>query len=203
MAICMVARLDDDRGERDDVSTHCLVGPQLKAAMIPITKGVVVIVDRADLNPLSAHRWQLTSNGYAARGGGPYRPTVLMHRQILGVPDGLYADHINGDRLDNRRANLRICTAAENARNRRKTGRRCTSEFKGVRELSAGRWAASIKADGEVNHLGVFQSALDAALAYDRAAISLFGDFAVLNVPDAHKAYAGRTGGRRGPNSQD
>lgn len=144
--------------------------------------GAVTMVDVADADRVvSAANWTLHSTGYAhgAIGGGE---RALLHRFIMGdALNGLWADHINGDRLDNRRANLRPCTRAENALNKRSY--RGTSSFKGVHRHRSG-WRARIRVANRLYSLGTHASELDAALAYDIGARVLHGRFASLNVPD-------------------
>lgn len=90
---------------------------------MPLTKGKVAIVDEADYMRLSRWKWSYSNSGYAMRGttaGGKKSRGYTMHRQILGLihGDGKEVDHINKDRLDNRRANLRVVTRKENCANR-------------------------------------------------------------------------------------
>jgi hypothetical protein len=85
-------------------------------AEILLLRGQTVIIDADDLPKLQAYRWYLDSNGYAyARVEG--RP-VAMHVYLMGTPKGFHTDHINRNRLDNRRSNLRICTPKDNLANR-------------------------------------------------------------------------------------
>lgn len=92
-------------------------------------------------------------------------------------------DHINGDGLDCRRGNLRLCTSQGNNQNRRKT-KAYTSRFKGVSlDRSRNQWRATIKLNRKLKYLGRFESQRAAAHAYDIAAIKLFGEFARLNFP--------------------
>jgi hypothetical protein len=106
-----------------------------------------------------------------------------MHRQIIkDVPFGYCIDHINGSGLDNRRANLRLATASQNAANSRH--RKSRSGFKGVAfAKDKRRWRASIVANGCRKHLGYFTNPRDAALAYDHAAQKYHKQFAALNFP--------------------
>jgi hypothetical protein len=102
-----------------------------------------------------------------------------MHQLITGWP---LTDHINGNGLDNRRANLRPASAEENQRNQRKT--HGTSRYKGVCWFKATkRWHAQIRTGGKRHHLGFYTEEVEAALAYDAAARNLFGDFAAVNFP--------------------
>jgi hypothetical protein len=156
---------------------------------IPLTKGAVAIVDDADYERMTTHRWCLTSSGYARRSinparGKPYQHE-FMHRVIAGAPKGTVVDHINGNKLDNRRENLRICSAAENRWNRPKPQCASRSQYKGVHFIpTSDRWRAAIYVKHKKHNLGTFATELDAAQAYDRAAKELHGQFAVLNFPD-------------------
>jgi hypothetical protein len=119
-----------------------------------------------------------------ARPPGRGTKQTALHRIIMQAPPGMLVDHINGDTFDNRRANLRICTSAENARNSR--GKNGISGFKGVYPANS-RWSAVINVDGRQIYLGVFASKEKAARAYDRAAIEHHGEFARFNFPDARQ----------------
>lgn len=103
-----------------------------------------------------------------------------MHREIVGTPEGMDTDHINGDKLDNRRSNLRICTHAQNGANRgpQKNG---SSGYKGV-SYHCKKWRVQICINGKTKRLGGFNSLLDAAKAYDKAARKYHGEFARTNV---------------------
>lgn len=124
------------------------------------------LVDAADAAAVCQWQWFLASFGYAVRGkrvDGRLR-MALMHREILGlVPfDGLEVDHINRDRLDNRRCNLRIVTKGEQRQNQMRAGG--TSKFRGVCwDKSRKRWRASIQVAGVWQHLGRFKSEETAA----------------------------------------
>lgn len=159
---------------------------------IELTQGRVALVDDEDYETLAQFKWTLRKNrgcAYAYRTAyrGGTRRTVLMHRQIIGVPRGVEVDHVNGDGLDNRRSNLRPANRSQNCYNMRR--RRNRSGYKGVRFHStthrAKPWYATIKACGEQTFLGYFSTAEDAARAYDEAAIKIHGRFARLNFPAA------------------
>ena len=101
-----------------------------------------------------------------------------MHREMLSPPPGMDVDHINGNPLDNRRANLRVCTRSENNGNLRRP-RHNTSGFKGVCwEKWSGKWKATIKVKGKSRSLGRFLTPEDAHGAYCAAARAVWGEFA-------------------------
>jgi hypothetical protein len=113
------------------------------------------------------------------------RRNVYLHHFIIGdPPPGMVVDHINGDRLDNRRANLRFCTLAQNKQNSRPY-RGGTSRYKGVSwkrtGKGTGKWLARIRVDGKDIHLGFHKEEEEAAKAYDTAAIRYYGEFARTN----------------------
>lgn len=153
---------------------------------IKMKHGYTAIVDAEDYPLLSRSIWHAKSHEggtlvYAATNIDPYGRKLYarMHRIILAAPPGAFVDHINGNGLDNRKENLRICTPAENTRNRRKhVGR---SKFKGVHPRPNGRWQAVICANARLRWLGTFDREEDAARAYDRAALDVYGDFSRLN----------------------
>jgi len=161
---------------------------------VPLTgrrgAGRYALVDAADADRVLAHRWALHSNGRPPGRSGhltvlssEHRGRIRLARLVLELDRGdpRVADHINGDPLDNRRANLRVATLAENARNCRAV--RGAVRFKGVRRLESGRYQARIRGRaGNPTHLGTFPTAEEAAAAYDAAALELHGAFAVTNA---------------------
>jgi len=107
-----------------------------------------------------------------------------MHREIIDVPEDLFADHINHNGWDNRKANLRPATAADNARNARYPKRTTSAKYRGVwYNTKRTRWRSVIVVNGKSIHLGYFDNEIDAAKAYDRAARLYYGQFAILNFP--------------------
>jgi hypothetical protein len=149
---------------------------------IDLTGGFFATVDAADYEWLSQYTWRVTG-GYSSYACCKIaNKTVYMHRLIMNPPPGKVVDHSNGNRWDNRRDNLRICTQAENLQNRRKS--RGTSQFKGVFWHTRRRkWQAVIGHQGKTIQLGFFTDEIEAAKAYDRAALERFGPFARLNFP--------------------
>lgn len=107
---------------------------------------------------------------------------LRLHRLITDAPKGMCIDHINHNTLDNRKTNLRICTNAENQRNSRKHFDGITSKYKGVSwKKHAKKFVAKIRYCGKDKHLGYFDNELDAAIAYNNAAIKYYGEYAKLN----------------------
>lgn len=152
---------------------------------IQLTRGQLALVDEADFLNLSRHKWFCSvSNGgkmYACRRELGTRVFIRMHRQIMRAPIGVQVDHKDGDGLNNRRLNLRLCLNGENPRN---IGipKHNASGYLGVSwKADRGKWQASIKANGKSKHLGYFLDPVEAATAYDGAAIKLHGDFATVN----------------------
>jgi hypothetical protein len=160
-------------------------------ARIALTRGYTTLVDDEDAEAvLACGAWHVS-----VESGGVYavhtqripgtRKTlrIRLHRFIMNAPDKFDVDHINGDGLDNRRSNLRLCTDSENQGNARKRRRQTASQYKGVTwHKSAQRWQAQIEVARKTRYLGLFHSELDAARAYDAAAKVVFGEFARCNL---------------------
>jgi hypothetical protein len=155
--------------------------PQGDIHLIPLGDGHYAYVDVADYEWLSQWKWH-TQGGYAVR--YEKKKLIYMHRQITGAPKGKVVDHKNRNRLDNTRTNLRICTHAENTQNARKI-QGTHSRFKGVSyRKERDKYFAQIYHHGNQNYLGLFVKETDAARAYDRKAVELFGEFARVNFPE-------------------
>jgi hypothetical protein len=148
---------------------------------IPLSDGYYAYVDAKDHEWLSQWNWQMR-NGYAVR--WKKRKLVFMHREIMQPPEGMIVDHKNLNRLDDTRVNLRVCTHVENARNKRKR-MGTSSRFRGVSyNKRAKKWYAAIDFGGKPVYIGHFDDEVEAARAYDRKAVELFGEFARLNFPE-------------------
>jgi hypothetical protein len=149
--------------------------------MIPLTEGLYAYVDATDFEELNRYRWY-TFNGYAARNENGKR--VYMHRQIMQPPKGMVVDHVNHNRYDNTRANLRNVTRHENTFNMRRHVN-ATSIYKGVGlDKRQGGWYARIVFMGIQVSRARFREEAEAARAYDRLATELFGAVAQLNFPE-------------------
>jgi len=156
--------------------------------LISLTKGKRVIVDPDDYEEQTAHKWYAKKGNrrmkqpryYAAR--SLKGKTIFMHRQIMRCPEDMEVDHINGDTLDNRKDNLRICTRADN--NYNSSSRIATSSYKGVCfHKSTNKWQVQISYKRRKHHIGTYSHEVLAAKAYDDRASELFGEFARLNFP--------------------
>lgn len=150
-----------------------------------------VLIDEEFLPLMREHRWHVhKKQKYVMvsirKSGSRLRGTLKLHRAVIGAKDGEHVDHKNGNVLDNRLDNLRICTQLEN--NRNSSSRGGSSKFKGVSicKRSEGRlWVAQITIEkNRRKKLGRFSSEEMAAKAYDEAAKNHYGEFAKLNFPE-------------------
>lgn len=166
--------------------------------LIFLTKNEFCLVDDEDYASLSVNKWTLAQCGnrikklYAKRctkktiDGVKKCTQHYMHRQILGeIPKGMTVDHINGNGLDNRKINLRICTRSENLMNSKKANRKTFSKYKGVtyfnRKGLNKRWCARLGCRENPRSLGYYLTEKEAAAAYNKAALEFYGEFANLN----------------------
>ena len=166
----------------------------LKLGEVPLhgkkAAGRVALVDEEDYDLVMQYRWHIFEIARRGRLHGPYATARIkcedgswrdawMHTLLTGWP---LTDHVDGNGLNNHRSNLRAATNAQNVRNGRPRGG--TSQFKGVTWYRARRkWHAAIMLNGKRHHLGYFTDEVEAARAYDAAAVRLHGEFARLNFP--------------------
>jgi len=114
--------------------------------------------------------------------------SIKMHRQILKIKDKLFVDHINGDGLDNRKANLRAATALQNSWNMKKVGIKTSSRYKGVIwNKQVKKWSVQMNVYRKSRFLGYFDNEVEAAKTYDEAAKKYFGEFAMLNFAEKRR----------------
>lgn len=142
-----------------------------------ISRGFVLLV-----SPEDAHHLRQGLHAHVVRRHAYGRLTVggdLFHRVLSDVTRDLVVDHRDGNGLDNRKSNIRICTIAENVANKRKS--RGVSRFKGVSMGCSRKWRSRIRVDRKIINLGSFSTEQEAAQAYDKAALSHFGSFARTN----------------------
>jgi hypothetical protein len=155
----------------------------MKSALgFPLRSGEIALIDFGD-----AHLIQLgwtfrgaTGNKFVLRCGmfraDKYSGVRALHRAIMSAPPGTIVDHINGDRLDNRRSNLRIATASQNSRNMPATQSNSPTNLSGVIwNAQRHKWQASIRVNGKLHHLGLFADLVDAKRARAEAEVALWG----------------------------
>ena len=144
------------------------------------------MIDAGDVDRVKSIAWTLDPRGYVAGRPAGFRTSTTLHRWLMlnGEKGGPVVDHIDGDKLNNRRANLRLCSQADNTRNTR-LGRNNTSGAKGVSLDVNGKWRARIWKDRKEIRIGTFDTAEEALAAYDKAAAELHGQFASPNAKEA------------------
>lgn len=170
------------RGRRiDRHRSACACGNHV---FVYLTNGFVGLASPEDACLVASQAWhanRLKDGQWTMKGWG----TKPFHRMVLLNPQATI-DHINGNRFDNRRSNLRLCSNAENVRNQKGHRDRRHSSFKGVTRMAKRgprkQWVARIQVAGKSMHLGAFPTEEDAARAYDRAAIEHHGPFARTNA---------------------
>lgn len=175
---------------RPDYFTDRTLNPFITAAgdtpsrTMVLPHGRVTLVDAADYDRLARWKWRVGKNGYVCR--NTRSAGIYLHRAIMGAGQGAVVDHINGDKLDNRRCNLRLCSVAQNGSNSKKlraSGRPLTSRYKGVSASGRERqpWAVRMRHGDKYLFLGRFTTQEEAARAYDDAARTYRGEFARVN----------------------
>lgn len=152
---------------------------------IHLIGGGWTLIDEDDWDRLYPFRWHIHSrkDGYKKVVRGTGLRMIYMSREILGVADPkIIVDHINGDTLDNRKANLRLVNRQQNAFNAKHNRSNNSSGYKGVTYFaSRGKWVAQITHNYKHVTIGYFDTAEEAAMAYDKKAIELFGEYARTN----------------------
>lgn len=159
--------------------------------IIELGRGQVTKVDDDMYEYLKQWNW-IYDGRYAHRTetlprvNGKYKyKKIYLQKVVNNTPDGMETDHINCDKLDNRKENLRSVSRSQNNANKPKIPRKCSSRFKGVCwHKQRNKWKAEIKHNGVKKHLGVFDNELEAAEAYNKAALERFGNNARLNTGD-------------------
>lgn len=168
-----IIRTPRDKNEIIQLEDHCLMALYSK-------KGDVVCyakIDSEDLEIVAEKKWYLSSTGYVVYNGRNIR--LRLSRYIMNAPDGLEVDHINRDKLDNRKQNLRICTKIENAANRG-VQKISSTGYKGVCFFQ-NKFRAMIRFKNKNYFIGYYDTAAEAAMAYNKKALELKWEFAWLN----------------------
>jgi len=161
---------------------------------IPLTKGYSAIVDDDDFQRVMAYKWHADVCVHTVYAVCTQRKIIgqlalKLHRLILApLPRHVLVDHKDGNGLNCRKNNLRLSNPAGNSRNRRATRLINGIPIKGVHQVPYGRFVARIRVDGKKKHLGYFSNEIDAAIAYDKAALFHYGAFASLNFPNLGEA---------------
>lgn len=146
---------------------------------IMLPHGEFSLVDEDDLDRIEQYYWHtIKKSGYVL--GWVDKEHVYLHRFLMGAQTGTEIDHRNQSKRDNRKANLRFCTALQNGANKGKLANGKSSRFKGVARKYH-RWTARAKLHGKRIWLGQFKTEVEAARAYNEWALQTHGDFACLN----------------------
>jgi hypothetical protein len=157
-------------------------------ALIPLSQGKFTIIDIEDVDKVKKYEWTFFKSKHHKYGYVISKKKInnkkkwLLHRYILDIKNPkIYIDHKNGNSLDNRKGNMRLCTHQQNLCNGKKTLNK-TSVYKGVCfKKNSKKWYAQITVNGKTKYLGYFYNQLEAAKIYDIKAIEYFGEFALTN----------------------
>jgi len=158
--------------------------------LVPLTQGQNAIVDDDVFELVSKFKWyawwnKSTRSFYAVRNAkmvrGKRGPSIYMHKFIVG-PSAISVDHWNHDTLDNQRDNLRPCTTAQNAQNRRLQSNNTTGFHGVVWDKDREKWRSQIQTSGRMKNLGRFESIAEAVHAYNIASEERHGKFGVRNA---------------------
>lgn len=144
----------------------------------------IILIDDGIYNLVQQYKWRCVGAGYVSRNivlKSGKQKTLYLHRYIMNAGKDQYVDHINGDKLDNRKINLRFCTPQQNHFNRPKSKGKFTSKYKGVSYAkNMKKWRARIRIDRKETLLGYFTSEFEAFKAYKKASINYHKEFSRL-----------------------
>ncbi len=156
---------------------------------IKLTQNQFALVDNEDYEKVNQYKWHIGYNKksrtfYALRSQYNKKEkrdiTIRMHRFIVNAKKGEMVDHKKHNGLDNRKSNLRIVNNSQNQMNKRRH-KNSTSKYKGVYRFNKNKWRALIACNKIKHHIGLFINEIEAAKAYNKKAIELFGEYAYLN----------------------
>ena len=168
------------------IASDCMMHRWVPDFLLRLANGMAVIIDADDEERVLSTKWWWDGRYVKASDGYLHRLIASIHYGV--IPDGLVVDHIDGDPLNNRSGNLRVCTQAENIANSKPRGGK--SIYRGVSLSRNGRWYAQISKDGQRECLGTFDTEKEAAEAFDKAANRIHGEYANLNLTS--KSNVGR-----------
>ena len=147
---------------------------------IKLTQGKCALVDDKDFDHLNQWKWRVSQLNYAIRRIYPSQKLLLMHRVIMKLTDKLLVvDHKDHNGLNNQKSNLRICTKSQNNTYRKNV--RGVSKYRGVSRHGKG-WQSQLSKDWKKIYIGKFATEIEAAIAYNKKALELHGEFAKLNI---------------------
>ena len=153
---------------------------------IELANGEIAIIDEEDWLLVAQYKWRLLEKRYTKyaqaniKKNGKWR-TMRMHRLIMNCPRNIQIDHIDHDGLNNRKSNLRFATNQQNNFNRK--GYDTSSKYKGVTwRTKLKKWEAQIQTKGKSKYLGYYANENDAARAYNKMAVQVFGEYAYVNA---------------------
>ena len=168
------------------IASDCMAFRWVKDATYVLGNGLVVLTDVEDNYSEESLNW----DGKYARFGNQRLHRQIAEKHFGPIPDGCYVDHIDGNVLNNRRGNLRIVTPQQSGANQKSRGGK--SDYRGVHKQNSGRWAAQLSSGGVRWCLGTYDTAGEAAAAYDEKAKEVHGDYSRLNLEP--KTNSGRHG---------
>lgn len=157
---------------------------------LPLSQRKFAIIDDEDFEELNQWKWSYRPDGYAVRRESNNN-IIRMHRFIIKTPKGLLTDHINGNRLDNRRCNLRICNDLQNGWNKHTKPKGASGIIGVLWYENLKKWRAKICVKGKHIHIGLFVNQLDAIKARELAELKYFGEYAPLSPTSGNSALAG------------
>lgn len=137
------------------------------------SNGKSFMIDKCDLETVKDYCWTFDNNGYVISGRN-----VRIHRLIMNPPKGMTVDHINGDRSDNRRCNLRVCTQAQNSHNKHSSPLNKSGKIGVYLNKKSLKWIAQIGVNNKTIHLGTYENLDDAISARKEAEEKYYGEFA-------------------------